>query len=272
MSYSIILTVHNKDFLINESLERIKKYTKGLYETIIVLDGCSDNSEFIVKNFIKNNKKMKFKLEYADDVFEVKANNIGIKQAENDYIIIVQDDMLMNEDSWNVRLTTPFRVFNDVFAVSSNCAHNWVFNPNSKHLGMSENLDNCWSDIIQHVDHAGKVWGLPRDTFAVRQCVNRGPLAINHDDLIDLNYFDEIFAPLDMDDHDLCFRMTKKINKVVGCYWTDFISDFSWGGTHTNGGHKPWFYQSNHKNTKIVWDRHQDLINTTRKIENRKIK
>ena len=187
MSYSIILTVHNKDFLINESLERIKKYTKGLYETIIVLDGCSDNSEFIVKNFIKNNKKMKFKLEYADDVFEVKANNIGIKQAENDYIIIVQDDMLMNEDSWNVRLTTPFRVFNDVFAVSSNCAHNWVFNPNSKHLGMSENLDNCWSDIIQHVDHAGKVWGLPRDTFAVRQCVNRGPLAINHDDLIDLN-------------------------------------------------------------------------------------
>lgn len=272
MSYSIILTVHNKDFLVGESLERIKKFTKGSFETIIVLDGCTDNSEKIVKNFISNNKKMKFKLDYADDVFEVKANNLGLKQAENDYVIIIQDDMLMNEESWNVRLTKPFRSFNDVFAVSSNCSHNWVFNPNSKHLNMSENLNDCWCDIIQHVDHAGKVWGLPRDVFAVRQCVNRGPLAINHDDLIELDYLDETFAPLDMDDHDLCFRMAKKLNKVVGCYWTDFISDFSWGGTHSSSGHKPWFYESNHKNTKIVWERHKDLINTTRKIENRILK
>jgi|LakMenEpi03Aug12_release.lakeMendotaPanAssembly.Ray.scaffolds.fasta_scaffold37054_8 glycosyltransferase involved in cell wall biosynthesis len=272
-SYSLILTVHNKGFLLDESLQRIKKLTKGSYETIIVLDGCSDNSEEITKTFIKQNPKMKIVLEYADDVFETKANNIGLKRAESDHVIIIQDDMLMNEDAWNVRLTKPFRTYNDVFAVSSNCAHNWVFNPNSKHLGMEEDLDNCWCDIIQHVDHAGRPWGLSRDVFAIRQCVNRGPLAINHDDLYDLNYLDEKFAPLDMDDHDLCFRMAKQLNKVVGCYWTDFISDFSWGGTHnTTGGHKPWFYKSNHKNMKIVWDRHSDIIQETRKIENRILK
>jgi glycosyltransferase involved in cell wall biosynthesis len=272
MSYSIILTIHNKDFLVKESLERIKKFTKGSYETIIVLDGCSDNSESIVKEFITNNKKMKIKLEYADDVFEVKANNIGLKLAENKYGIIIQDDMLMNEDGWNFRLTKPFRSYNDVFAVSSNCSHNWVFNSNSIHLGMEENLDNCWCDIVNHVDHAGKVWGLPRDVFAVRQSVNRGPLAIDLDDLEKLNYLDEEFAPLDMDDHDLCFRMKKELGKVVGCYWTDFISNFAWGGTHSStGGHKPWFYKSNHKNTKLFWNRHSDLINTTRTIENRKL-
>jgi glycosyltransferase involved in cell wall biosynthesis len=271
--YSIILTVHNKDFLLKNSLDRIKKYTKGNYELIIILDGCTDDSESITNHFISENKKIKIKFEITNDIFETKANNVGLKMAENDLVIIVQDDMLINEDSWNVRLTNPFRKFNDVFAVSANCSHNWEFNPSSSHLGMKNNLNDQWCDIIKHVDHAGRPWNLPRDVFAIRECVNRGPLAINHDDLYDLNYFDEIFAPLDMDDHDLCFRMHKKLGKVVGCHWIDFISDFSWGGTHNEngGGHKPWFYESNHKNTKIVWDRHSEYILNNRIIENRTV-
>jgi glycosyltransferase involved in cell wall biosynthesis len=270
-TYSIIYTIHNKDFLVGEGLERLKKFTKGLYEIIIVLDGCSDLSELIVLDFKKKNPKLKIKIEYTDDVFETKANNVGLKKSESEYVIIVQDDTLMNEDGWNIRLTKPFKSYSDVFAVSSNCSHNWEFNPKSKHLNMDEDLDNCWCDIITHVDHAGRPWNLPRDVFAVRQSVNRGPLAINHSDLKTLNYLDEVFAPLDMDDHDLCFRMRKQLGKVVGCYWTDFISDFSWGGTHQNGGHKPWFYKSNHKNTKIFWNRHSDIINSGKIIDNRKL-
>jgi len=269
-STSIILTIHNKGFLVKNSLERIKKLSKGNYELIIVLDGCSDDSEELVLKFKKENPNLKIKIESAPDVFETKANNIGLKQAESEYVIIVQDDMLVNEDNWNGRLIKPFLNFEDVFAVSANCSHNWVYNNNSKHVKIQQNLNNCWSDIIDHVDHAGAVWGLPRNVFAVRQCANRGPLAINHSDLIKLNYFDEIFAPLCMDDHDLCFRARKKLNKIVGCYVVDFISDFSWGGTHDVGGHKPWFYEANHKNTRIVWQRHSDII-PMRVLDNRKL-
>jgi len=269
--YTIILTIHNKDFLVRQSLERIKQYTTGLYEIVVVLDGCRDNSAGIVQSFINKNPKIKIKVEVANDVFETKANNIGLKRAESKYCIIVQDDMLINEPSWNVRLKRPFDEFNDVFAVTANCSHNWKFNPNSVHLNLKENLTDCWCDIINHTDHAGKAWNLSRDIFAVRQSANRGPLMINHEDLIKLNYFDETFAPLDMDDHDLCFRAKKKLNKIVGCYWIDFISDFRWGGTHTSTGHKPWFYESNHKNTKILWNRHSNLINEGPVINNRKL-
>jgi glycosyltransferase involved in cell wall biosynthesis len=270
-STSLILTVHNKGFLLDNSLNRIKQYTKGNYELIVVLDGCSDDSEGKTLNFIKHNPDIKIKLEYAPDVFETKANNIGLKRAESDYVIIIQDDMLINEDNWNIRLIKPFIQFEDVFAVSANCSHNWLFNPNSIHLGMMQNLNNCWCDIINHVDHAGLAWGLPRDVFAVRQCANRGPLAINHSDLVRLNYFDEIFYPLSMDDHDLCFRARKRLNKIVGCYTISFISDFSWGGTHEGGQHKPWVYEASHRNTRILWERHADIINVTRRIENRKL-
>lgn len=269
---SLILTIHNKDFLLNESLNRIKKFTKSPYELIIILDGCSDKSEEIVLNFKKNNPSIKIIIEYAPDVFETISNNIGLKLSQSEYSIIIQDDMLINEIDWNVRLLKPFHSFDDIFAVSANCSHNWIFNPQSKHLGMKENLDSCWCDIINHIDHAGRVWNLSRDVFAVRQSCNRGPLAINNHDLKKLNYLDEIFAPLDMDDHDLCFRAKKKLNKNVGCYWIDFISDFSWGGTHGPNGHKPWFYKSNHKNMKIVWERHSDIISSTRKVDNRILK
>lgn len=267
-STSLILTIHNKDFLVERSLNAIKNYTKGIYELIIVLDGCSDNSEFLVSKFSKENKNLKIKIISTPDVFETKANNAGLKLAESEYVIIIQDDQIVNEKDWNQRLIKPFLNFEDVFAVSANCSHNWNINPYSSHTHLNENLNNCWSDILEHVDHAGAAWNTPRDIFAVRQCANRGPLAINHQDLVKLNYFDEIFEPLCMDDHDLCFRVKKKLNKIVGCYVTDFISDFSWGGTHSPNGHKPWFYEANHKNTRIVWQRHQDII-PSKIIENR---
>jgi len=50
-SQSLILTVHNKDFLLEHVLESIKKNTIGNYELIVVLDGCSDKSESICFEF-----------------------------------------------------------------------------------------------------------------------------------------------------------------------------------------------------------------------------
>ena len=267
--HSLILTVHNKGWLIGDVLERINKYTSGIYELIVVLDGCSDNSEEIV--YSKKNKFDKIKIFYTPDVFETQANNTGLKIAEGEYTIIIQDDMLINENAWNLRMQKPFDSFSDVFAVTSRTAHNWIFNPNTKHLGMKENLDNCWCDICTHTDHAERK-NTPRDTFAVRCSVNRGPLMIKHLDLQKMNYLDEAFSPQDMDDHDLCYRMHEELGKVVGCYWVDVISEDAWGGTREAGQPAPWLLKAHHKNTKIFWERHKNQINTRRVIENRDLK
>ena len=267
--HSIILTIHNKGWMIEDVIRRIKTYTSGPYELIVVLDGCTDNSEQVVSHNIKEFDKIKVLT--APNVFETKANNMGLKEAEGDYVIIVQDDMLINEHDWNKRIQKPFDTFDDVFAVTARTAHNWIFNSRTKHLGLKENLDNCWCDICEHVDHADRK-NTPRDIFAVRCSVNRGPLMINHSDLKKMNYFDEAFSPQDMDDHDLCYRVHKELGKVVGCYWIDFISDDAWGGTRESGNPAPWLFKAHHKNTKIFWERHQEQINSRRVIENRKIK
>ena len=264
---SFILTVHNKDFLILKVLESIKNFSSGEYELIIILDGCTDNSSEIVMQFKSDNPMINIKVIETPDVFETKANNVGLKLATGDIAIIIQDDMIINESDWNIRLTKPFMVFDDVFAVTANCAHNWEINPNSKHIHGTTNNDYEWSDILIHTDHSNKT-NTPRNIFRIRQCVNRGPLAINLSDLRSLNYFDEIFAPLDMDDHDLCFRMSEKLNKVVGCYWIDYISNPNWGGTRINGQPSSWSLAANQKNVKIVYNRHKNNI-VNKKFEDR---
>ncbi len=268
--HSIVLTVHNKGWLIDKVIEGIVLNTRTPYELIVVIDGCSDNSEQVIWDTLSGTHVDR-KFVYAPDVFETKANNLGIKAASGDKIIIIQDDMIIREDNWNLRMEKPFKAFDDVFAVTANTAHNWIFNTNSTHLGMEENLDTCWCDIIDHVDHASRVHFLQRDIFAVRCSANRGPLMIDHSDLERLDYLDEAFSPQDMDDHDLCYRAYKQLDKVVGAYWIDYQSDNSWGGTRVSGQVAPWLFKAHHKNTKLFYDRHKDIINTRRLIEDRKL-
>lgn len=265
--HSLILTVHNKEFLLANVLEAIKQNTTGTYELIVVLDGCSDGSAQIVYNYY--NKFDKIRIFETPDVFETKANNVGLKNSSEKYCTIIQDDMIINEYAWNERMVKPFS-FGDVFAVTARTAHNWKFNPNSVHLNLKEDLDNCWCDILNHVDHAEKR-NTDRDTFAVRSSVNRGPLMLAHDALKALNYLDEIYAPLDMDEHDFCYRAKNQLNKVCGCYWVDIISHESWGGTRISGSPAAWHLKSHHKNTKIFYNRHKDLINSNQPVESRKI-
>jgi glycosyltransferase involved in cell wall biosynthesis len=275
--HSLILTVHNKDFILLKVLESIKKYTTNNYELIVVLDGCSDASESILDNFISENKDLKIKKIYTPDVFETKANNAGLKEAVGDKVIIIQDDMIINEDDWNIRLQKPFDEFNDVFAVTASSTFNYRFNQSSKHIQLKPEVDreigDCWSDIFTYESHINRSQGLSRNIFAVRNNVCRGPLMIDHADLVKLNYFDEIFEPQDQDDADLCYRAFKELDKVVGAYWIDYISDISWGGTRPDGNNPAsWLLKAHHKNTRIVFDRHKDIIFNENHDQNRVLK
>ena len=269
---SIILTIHNKEWLIGQVIKNLFKNTTTNSELIIVFDGCIDKSEERVEHLLKTTpKNISVKKLHAPNVFETKANNLGMKNASGDYLIILQDDMIIQEADWNLRLRKPVESFSDVFAVTSRTAHNWVYNPKSVHQFLKENLDDCWCDIINHTDHA-HAKNIDRNTFAIRDSVNRGPLLLRHDIMQTLNYLDEEFAPQDMDDHDLCYRAYKQLGMKAGCYWINYQSEDVWGGTRVDGSPAKWLLKANHKNVKIVWQRHKDLILGNKHNENRFLK
>ena len=145
-----------------------------------------------------------------------------------------------------------------------------MVNPNSQHINMEENLDTGWCDILQSVDEADSS-NIPRDTFAIRSTVNRGPLMMDLADLKTLNYFDEAYAPQDMDDHDLMYRAWKELGKVCGCYWIKMQSETEWGGTRVNGSPAPWLFKAHHKNSKLFYSRNKDVLSDRRVSINKKV-
>lgn len=269
---SINLTIHNKGFLLDRVLNGIKENTKSDFELICVLDGCEDDSRDILESFEEKNKNINMKILSAPNVFETKANNMAAFNSSGEYIIIIQDDMVITENAWDKRILKPFSAFEDIFAVTARTAHNWVYNKNSTNIFDKVPCDNSWSDILFHTDHAGEK-ELGREIFGIRDSVNRGPLAIRSDIFREFKGFDEAFCPQDMDDHDLAYRVRKATGLRCGCYPIGFLSDQNWGGTRENGSPKKWFLKANQKNTKLFWERHCDFIQKfgSKQNENRKL-
>jgi GT2 family glycosyltransferase len=265
---SINLTIYNKGFLIERVLSAIEKFSALPHEIAVVLDGCTDDSADKVFRFFRENN-VRHKIAIADNVFETKANNINARNSSGDYIIIIQDDMIINEEGWDKRLIRPMEEFKDVVSVSANCAHDWAYNPKNKAEKLDYYPDNWWSDLLLPVGIVRK-GETGRNEFTVRASSNRGPLAIRHSDFEKLGYFDEAFSPQQDDDHDFHMRAYEQLGRVTGLYWIDFISDVQWGATR-NQGELPWLLRATHKNQKLMWSRHKDLILHPRDWEVRKV-
>lgn len=258
MTTSINLTIHNKGFLLPEVLSRILRFTTGPFELVCVLDGCTDNSAAVLDHFCWKNRIYP-KILTAPNVFETKANNLAAQVSTGDYIIIVQDDCLIDESDWNERLLKPFSAFSDVFAVTGCTAHNWAINPRSIDIRTDVVDATRWCDILRAVDCANKE-NTPRETFAVRDTVNRSPLALDHADLETMGYFDETFAPQDCDDHDLMYRMHKRLGKVCGMVPVQWWSKPEWGGTRADGTTPRWLLEAHHTNSRLLLQRHREAI------------
>ena len=66
--------------MIDKVIQSIYKNTIGSYELIVILDGCTDNSEEIVLENVNDDTKVL----YAANVFETTANNMGFRRASGD--------------------------------------------------------------------------------------------------------------------------------------------------------------------------------------------
>lgn len=244
---SIILTVYNQENLIRKVLEGIWTKSSDLVkEVIIVMDGCTDRSETIIRRFVRDQfssstSRLEVKFRYTPDVFETQANNEGLRHASENFCLIIQDDMVVREQDYDRRLIKPMQVWPEIFAVTARTSED----------------DVIIEGKLVHINQAGIEQGTPRNVVAIRDSCNRGPLLIRHSALKTLNYLDEIYAPQGLDDHDLCHRAYQK--GWLSCsYWIDFQHEPWWGTTRKTSGEiiaKAW-----EKNAQILMARHHDAL------------
>lgn len=266
MRNTIILTVHNKEKTIEKILFNLLKNTSLLTEKIIIiLDGCKDKTSEYVEEFFKRKKSLfKIQILYTDDIWETKANNVGLRSVKTKFATIVQDDMLIKQKNWDKRLISFFSKY-ELFAVSGRAAHDFRFEKNKievvnlfgREYPFSSN--NIFGKIIAKLIIKFKPYWIYKyiNFFSTRLVVNRGPLILDMEKAKELNFFDEEFAPFEFDDIDLCCRAFKKFGLLSGAN-PIFYYEIN-GSKKNNNNSQNMSKICIRKNSKLLIKRHNDL-------------
>ena len=227
--YSIVTPVYNQEEIIVENLKSIILNTLDTFEIILILDFCFDNTEEKILNFIENYKNLsenfiqiKIIKNEEKPLFETKCDNIGFKLSEGKYCLEIQADMKMTELGYNLQLSKPFLILDNVIAVSGRCAHNLY----EHHIGVGK----IGMDIEKTCDELN----ISKNKFYVFETCNRGPLIFDKEKLKELNFLNEEEYFLDNSDHDLMARAYLQKKYICGYVPIDFESLLETGSTRNN--------------------------------------
>ena len=96
MKYSIIVPVYNVEKYLKKCLDSILSQTYKNFEVIIVNDGSPDNSQKIIDEYKKKDKRIKaYKKENGG---LSSARNYGIKKAKGEFLLFVDSDDSINKE------------------------------------------------------------------------------------------------------------------------------------------------------------------------------
>ncbi len=216
----IVISIYNQEKNIELLFYTLFLHTTTPFQLILVFDGCTDASKDVALRYIEHFKPRLLKkliVRETPNLFETKANNVGFKLSDAEYMITLQDDVFINETGWERRLTYPLRKFDSVFAVTARIA---------------QDIEKMSLEEERYMNRMGSELGtLPRDVFAVRDVLNRGPVAFRMSYLRTLNFLNESYAPCNLDDADISLRGWNEHRWLVGVFAIRYFSPLEWGKT-----------------------------------------
>lgn len=96
MKFSIVVPVYNVEKYVEKCLASLNNQTYKNYEAIIVNDGSTDDSESIIKRFIKNKKNFKYYKKENGGLSD--ARNFGVKYSSGNYLLFLDSDDYLDEE------------------------------------------------------------------------------------------------------------------------------------------------------------------------------
>jgi len=111
-SISIILAVHNQEKLVGDVVKGIlNNISNNVQDMFIILADCTDNSENEILMALSKYRKGDFfdtKIVYSKYNSKLIANNIGCQSSENEYSLIIPDNVIIDEPIFDKRLLKSF--------------------------------------------------------------------------------------------------------------------------------------------------------------------
>lgn len=145
---SIVIATYNRANLIGETLDGLKAQTYSNWECIVVDDGSLDNTELVVSDFIKYDRRIKF-FHRPKTVPKGPngARNYGIKQSQGEYIISLDSDDFLLPNHLEVKMTA----FNENPSLEGVLSKTIMINDNKEEIKREHRTmlsDNLIEDFI----------------------------------------------------------------------------------------------------------------------------
>lgn len=223
--YSIVTPIYNQETIIVKNIKSIIEKTEGFFELILILDFCFDKTEENLLNYLDSLHNLRENLiqirvfkNSEKPLFETKCDNLGFRASIGTYCLEIQADMEMVEQGYNLELEKPFKMFENIIAVSGRCAHNLFDGRGFGKLG-------------EAVEQTLETLEIQRGVFYSFETCNRGPLLLHRGKLEELGFLNEIDFFLDNSDHDLMARAFLEKEYMCGYVPIEFKSPIQDGST-----------------------------------------
>jgi glycosyltransferase involved in cell wall biosynthesis/GT2 family glycosyltransferase len=249
---SAVLPIHDKEPILADLLRLLDRalIAYGAADLCIILDGCTDGSEEIVRRFFQDRDDYPVEILTTPNIFEVRSNNLGLRKATGRYAMVVQDDNFLYDPNCIVEAVTFMEKSGRAAIVGGLAGVN--FYPRGTRglegrgqIVMDEN-ETYWRQDVD-TDPA-----LSDRVFQVDACM-RGPLFFSKAFLDEHGYLDEAYAPLYSDDMDICFRAAS-VGRKVYCILMDAENDsFTVRGYDAEKAR--WLTEVTRRNTNLFYSR-----------------
>jgi len=247
---SIILTIYNKEKTIADLLQLLWTNTKSYnkWDLHIIYDGCVDETKKNCQKILNNFKIPVYEYE-TPDVFEIKANNLGLKNAKGKYCIILQDDNYIYEKKWLEKMLFWLEE-NPKVAVLGGLAGVNFFPLDFEAQGIGVN-----HSLFENHQRLDPVLDKKLSNFIFEaDAVMRGPIVLRKELLETHGYLDEEYCPIYNDDMDYCFRM-KKYGYSIFCYPIDVVNKNLTVAKYKNPEKEKFWSDTAQKNQKLFYKR-----------------
>lgn len=209
---SIIVPVFNKSDLTKNCIESIYKHTDlNSFELIIVDNGSTDDTQFVVDEFKKKYSNITY-LKNSENLGYAKANNIGAKISNSDYLLLLNNDTAVI-NNWLSPMLELIVKDKSIAAVGAKL----LFSDNTiQHAGVAIIDHKKFNDPIlaKHLfykfdrdnDHVNKAMEY--------QAVTGACMLLNKQYFFEVGGLDESYWN-GYEDVDLCFRLREKGYKII---------------------------------------------------------
>jgi len=219
-------TIFNKVNLISRIIWSVNQCFSKEDEAIFLFDNCTDGSYERFKELetqIEPNFRV---ITPKEELFEIKANNVILKEAKGKVIVLFQDDMICTDQLIKRNINRIIKDFK---------SNGWKLGLMGGRSGFELEANPVFTAFnrVSSWEHLPSQYGEPimDGGYAVRTILNRGPLVFTRELLDEVGYLDEEYFPLHQDDADYCCRAKFKYGRKNVAFKCEIISNLKWGST-----------------------------------------